>query len=232
MTDFRYADALADSRPVVIFGNLRSASLAWYCLEHDSPWQVAGFTVDTAYCQTEQFENLPLAPFEQLEAFYPPDEYRLLIPMGYQQINTVRRVRYEVAKQRGYDFVSYVSSRASIWPDLHIGENVLIYEHAIIQPFARIGDNCIIRSGAHISHHCQVANHAFVAAEVAMGGEGYIGEQAFIGVGAVLRDRIHVAERSFIGAGAVLVKDTEADGVYVGNPARKTGKTALQASGG
>lgn len=232
MTDFRYADALADSRPVVIFGNLRSASLAWYCLKHDSPWQVAGFTVDAAYRKTEQFENLPLAPFEQLETVYPPDQYRLLIPMGYQQINGVRRARYEAAKQRGYDFISYVSSRASIWPDLHIGENVLIYEHAIIQPFARIGDNCIIRSGAHISHHCQVANHAFVAAEVAMGGEGYIGEQAFIGVGAVLRDRIQVAERSFIGAGAVLVKDTEADGVYVGNPARKTDKTALQASGG
>lgn len=232
MFDPRSAGTPGDDRPVVIFGNLRSASLAWYCLVHDSPWQVAGFTVDAAYRSTEQFEGLPLVPFETLEAFYPTSDYRLLIPMGYQQINGVRRARFEAAKGRGYSFVSYVSSRASVWPDLQIGENVLIYEHAIIQPFARIGSNCIIRSGAHISHHCQVADHAFVAAEVAMGGEGYVGEQAFVGVGAVLRDRIVVAERSFIGAGAVLVKDTQADGVYVGNPARKVDKTALQASGG
>lgn len=219
-----------DDRPVVIFGNLRSASLAWYCLEHDSPWRVAAFTVDRAYMASEQFEGLPLVPFESLVEIYPPRDYRLLIPMGYQRINGVRRERYEIAKSLGYDFVSYVSSRASIWPDLKVGENVLIYEHAIIQPFARIGDNCIIRSGAHISHHCKVASHAFVAAEVAMGGEGHVGEQAFVGVGAVLRDRIRIAERSFIGAGAVVVKDTQADGVYVGNPARRGNKTALEAS--
>lgn len=219
-----------DDRPVVIFGNLRSASLAWYCLIHDSPWHVAGFTVDEAYLASSHFEGLPLVPFETLEAFYPPSDYRLLIPMGYQHINGVRREHFEGAKQRGYTFVNYVSSRASVWPDLQIGENVLIYEHAIIQPFARIGSNCIIRSGAHISHHCEIADHAFIAAEVAMGGEGYVGEQAFVGVGAVLRDRIRIAERSFIGAGAVVVKDTLVDGVYVGNPARKVDKTAFEAS--
>ncbi len=221
-----------DDRPVVIFGNLRSASLAWYCLLHDSSYKIAGFTVDAAYIESPQFEGLSLVPFETLDGYYPPEDYRLLIPMGYQHINGIRRSRYEQAKQRGYTFVSYVSSRASVWPDLKLGENVLIYEHAIIQPFARIGNNCIIRSGAHISHHCEVANHAFVGAEVAMGGDGYVGEQAFVGVGAVLRDRIRIAERTFIGAGAVVLQDTVADGVYAGNPARKASGTALEASGG
>jgi sugar O-acyltransferase (sialic acid O-acetyltransferase NeuD family) len=222
----------ADGRPVVIFGNLRSASLARYCLAHDSACRVAGFTVDEAFRTSPRFEDLPLVPFESLEEYYPPGDYRLLIPMGFQRINGVRRLRYEQGKQRGYDFASYVSSRASVWPDLQIGENVLIYEHAIIQPFARIGNNCIIRSGAHVSHHCELADHVFVAAEAAMGGAGSVGEQAFVGLGAVLIDRIRIAERTFIGAGAVVVQDTLADGVYVGNPARKADKSALQASGG
>lgn len=217
-------------RPVVIFGNLLSASLAWYCLTHDSPWRVAAFTVDEAYIRQPVHEGLPLVSFERLEQRYPPSEFRLLIPMGYHQINGVREARYRSAKDRGYEFVTYVSSRASVWPDLTLGENCLIYEHAIIQPFARIGDNVIIRSGAHVSHHCQVANHAFIAAEAAMGGETCIGERAFVGVGATLRDRIRVAERSFIGAGAVVVRDTEPDGVYVGNPARKLDKSATEAS--
>lgn len=232
MASFSSRDPGKDDRPVLVFGNLLSASLAWYCLEHDSPWTVAGFTVDQAYIGGTHYEGLPLLPFETLERTHPPGDYRLLIPMGYHRINGVRRARYEAARARGYDCVSYVSSRASVWPDLQIGDNVLVYEHAIIQPFARIGDNCIIRSGAHISHHCQVQDHAFVAAEVAMGGEGLVGEQAFVGVGAVLRDRIRIAPRSFVGAGAVVVQDTEADGVYVGNPARKANKSALQASGG
>lgn len=194
--------------------------------------RVAGFTVDGQRMDTTVFEGLPLVDFETLEANFPPQDYRLLIPMGYVQVNGIRRSRYEQAKQRGYTLASYVSSRASVWPDLQVGDNVLIYEHAIIQPFARVGNNCIIRSGAHVSHHCEVGNHVFVAAEVAMASACKIGEQAILGVGAVLRDGLHVAERSFVGAGAVVVADTQADGVYVGNPARKTSKTALAASGG
>ena len=114
---------------------------------------------------------VPFIFFPAFESHYPPGEARLLIPMGYQRINSVRRERFESACARGYDFVSYVSTRASHWPDLKIGRNVLIYEHAIIQPFVSIGDNCIIRSGAHISHHCTVESHCFIAAEVVMGGQ-------------------------------------------------------------
>lgn len=223
--------ARVDDRPVVIFGTLRSASLARFCLTHDSPMRVVAYTVDAAYLHGTEHEGLPLVAFEELESRYKPEDCRLLIPMGYQGINGVRRARYEDGKRRGYAFASYISSRASTWPDLVVGDNVLIYEHAIIQPFCRIGSNCIIRSGAHVSHHCEVADHAFVAAEVAMGGEGHVGEQAFVGVGAVLRDRIRIAPRSFIGAGTVVIHDTEADGAYVGNPARKLGKTAIEVSG-
>ncbi|OYU75257.1 MAG: transferase, partial [Alphaproteobacteria bacterium PA3] len=179
---------LTDDRPVILFGNQMSASLAWYSLTHDSAQQVAGFAVDAARLGSSHYEGLPLVPFEQLEQFYPAADYRLMIPMGFTQVNGIRKARYDNAKARGYTMASYVSSRASVWPDLVVGDNVLIYEHAIIQPYARLGSNCIIRSGAHVSHHCQVADHAFVSAEVAMASACQIGEQAILGVGCVLRD--------------------------------------------
>jgi len=216
-----------DKRPVVIFGNYASASLARFVLEHDSPYRVAGFTVDASYCDSRQHEGLPLLPFEDLESFFSPNEIRLLIPIGYQKINSIRRDRYEHAKRRGYEFVSYISSRASLWPGIKIGENVLIYEHAIIQPFSSIGNNSIIRSGAHISHHCTIGDHVFVAAEVAMGGKVTVEDQAFLGVGSVIVDSIKIAPRTFIGAGAVVTRATCELGVYVGNPARKLEKSAL-----
>ncbi|WP_219064094.1 acetyltransferase [Pseudomonas sp. UMAB-08] len=217
---------------VVLFGADTFASLAWFCLTNDSLYRVQAFTVDASYRSVSSHEGLPVVSFENLSEHYPPDKVRLLFPLGYHAINGLRRDRYQQAKAMGYEFISYVSSRASTWPDLHIGENSLIYEHAIIQPFARIGSNVIIRSGAHISHHCQVADHAFVAAGVTLGGNVVVGEQAFIGLGAVLRDGLRIAERSFIGAGSVVLKDTEADGVYVGNPAQKIARTALQVTGG
>jgi len=77
-----------------------------------------------------------------------------------------------------------------------------------------------------------VADHAFAAAGATLGGNVMVGEQAFVGLGAVLRDGLRIAERSFIGAGSVVLKDTEADGVYVGSPAQKIARTALQVTGG
>lgn len=220
------------SLPLVIFGNGNFASLAWYCVTHDSPWQVAAFTVDRPFVGAGRHQDLPVVAFDELQSLYPPGEVNLLIPLNYQRINGLRMDRYRQAKAAGYGFVSYVSSRASVWPDLQIGENCLIYEHAIIQPFARIGDNVIIRSGVHISHHCEVGSHSFIGAEAAFGGNVTLGERVFVGVGAVLRDGLQLAERSFIGAGAVLLSNTEPNAVYVGNPARKSGRTALEVSGG
>lgn len=221
-----------NSTDVVLFGADNFASLAWYCLKHDSPYRPVAFTVDRAYLRASSHHGLPVVAFEQLPAHYPPSQVRLLIPLGYHAINGLRRARFEQARAMGYDFISYVSSRASTWPDLQVGDNCIVYEHAIIQPFARIGDNAIIRSGAHISHHCEVGEHAFVAAGVTLGGNVSIGAQSFVGVGAVLRDGLGIAERTFIGAGAVVVADTEADGVYVGNPARKGARSALEVTGG
>lgn len=211
---------------VVVFGNNTFASLAAYCLTHDSRYRVVAFTVDRAFLGAGSHEGLAVVPFDELARHYPPGEVRLLIPLGYHAINGLRRERYLAAKASGYEFISYISSRASTWPDLQVGENCLIYEHAIINPYARIGDNVYIGTGAHISHHCQVANHAFVAAGVILSGNVKVGEQAFIGAGAIVRDGLTIAERSFIGIGAVVVADTEPGGVYVGNPARKMARSS------
>lgn len=210
-----------DDRPVVVFGNKMSAELIAYCLKHDSNTAVAGFAVDRQQMNAERFGDLPLVAFEDIANCFPPSDFRMIIPIGFAEVNGVRRSRYEQAKKWGYTFASYISSRASIWPNLTVGENAIIYEHAIIQPFAQIGNNCIIRSGAHISHHCQIKDHVFVSAGVAMASACVVHDQAILGVGCVVRDAIAIGPRSFVGAGAVVVKDTLADGVYVGNPARK-----------
>lgn len=226
------ADSMSDKQEIVIFGADKFASLAWYCLTHDSPYRVVGFTVDRDYLHCAEHEGLAVVPFEDIDQHHPPEKVRLLVALGYHAINGLRKDRVAQARKLGYTLVNYVSSRAITWPDLRIGENCLIYEGAVIQPFARIGDGVIIRSNAHVSHHCIVDDHAFIAAGVTLGGRCHVGEQAFIGLGAVVRDGVKIGERSFIGAGAVVLGDTEPDAVYVGNPARRQARSAIEVSGG
>ncbi len=213
---------------VVIFGNGKFASLAWYCLKHDSPYEVAGFTVDDAYATESQLHGLPVAPFSKASKVFAPGEHAMLVHVGAIGMNRLRRDRLDAAKTAGFAPARYVSSRAMTWPDLSVGDNVAIYEGTIIQPFATVGDNVIIRSAVHVSHHCVVEADCFLSAGVCMGGSAQIGRSSFVGLNATIRDGVRVAEGCLIGAGAVVTEDTAPDGVYIGVPARRTATPASE----
>ncbi len=211
---------------IVLFGAGPFASLAWYCLTHDSPDEVAGFTVDAAYLTGSEVHGLPLVPFEQLEAHFPPDRFAVLLPLGPHGTNSLRRDRYLSARARGYAAASYVSTRAITWPDLEVGEGSMVYEGTVVQPFARIGVDSIVRSGVHISHHVEIGDHCFISAGACFGGLARAADSSFIGLNATIRDGVRIAEGCFIGAGAVVVADTEPDGLYLGVPARRVRELA------
>jgi sugar O-acyltransferase (sialic acid O-acetyltransferase NeuD family) len=220
------------SKAVVIFGNGGIASLAWYCLTHDSPHKVLAFTLNQDYLHQSitgdpTHEGLPLVPFEQLASMYPAEQVSLLLALGNREINGLRRARYDQAKAMGYSLLTYVSSRAITWPDLRTGDNCMVYEQTVIQPFATIGNNVIIRSSVHVSHHCEIGNHCYIAPGVTLSGNVKLGEQVFLGVGSVVRDGVTLADRTFVGAGSVVVADTEPGCAYVGNPARKIAKSSF-----
>jgi sugar O-acyltransferase (sialic acid O-acetyltransferase NeuD family) len=214
------------SKKSVIFGTGTMASLAWYCLTQDSHHSVNAFTVNKAYLKKILHEGLPVLAFEELEKFFPVGSTNVLIAAGYSHMNSAREKLFLQVREKGYEIISYVSSRASIWPDLQINQNTIIFEHSMVQPFSSIGENTIIRCNVCISHHCKIGNHVFIANGVTLGGNVTVGDRSFIGLTAAIRDGIKIAEGTFIGAGSVVLADTEPDGVYVGNPARKLDKKA------
>lgn len=218
-------------KKVVVFGIQNLSSLACFCLEHDSSYSVSAFCLDGDYITSDTHQGLPVVAFEDLEYRYPPGSVEVLIPLGFKWMNGLRKDVFSRVKSKGYALASYVSSKAGTWPDLEIPENVLIYENTVVQPFSAIGKNTVIRSSVHISHHNWIGDHVFIAAGAVFGGNVTVGEQSVIGLGAVLRSSINIAPKTFIGAGAVVVKDTEPDCVYVGNPAKKFHKNAIEVSG-
>ena len=208
------------AKPLVLFGAGPFAALAWSCLTHEGR-RVAGFTVDAAYVGEGEHCGLPVQPFEDLEARFPPAQVDVLLSLGPLSGNRLRLDRYEALKARGYGFATWVSSRAITWPDLDVGEGSMIYEGTVVQPFARVGRNSIVRSSAHISHHVEVGDHAFIGAGACFGGLSSAGDRCFIGLNATIRDGVRIAEGCLVGAGAVVVKDTLPNGLYVGAPARR-----------
>lgn len=192
---------------IVIFGTGEIAELADYYFSHDSKFKVAAFTVDKAYLKDTELRGRPVVPFELVAESFPPQKYGLFIAVSYSKVNDLRATKVAVAHGLGYQLVSYVSSRATVFPELQIKENCFILEDNTIQPFAQIGANVTLWSGNHIGHHSVIEDDVFLASHVVVSGGVRIGQGSFIGVNVTLRDHVTIGKKCVIGAGALVLED-------------------------
>jgi sugar O-acyltransferase (sialic acid O-acetyltransferase NeuD family) len=216
---------------VIIVGDSEIADIAYEYLTYDSDWEVAGFTVERNYMQRTELFGLPIVPFEELETYYSPREYNAFVALSYLQLNRVRTRLFHEVKKKGFSTVSYVSSRAFVWRNVNIGTNCFVFENNVIQYGVTIGDNVVLWSGNHIGHSTKIGANCFISSHVVISGFCEIGENCFLGVNSFLIPHVKVARDCTIGAGAGVLKDTEEGRVYVGNPARASGKTSYEVFG-
>ncbi len=207
---------------VIIFGIQDFAQLANYYLQHDSEHEVVAFSVNQQYLPAEgMFEGLPVVAFETIEQTYPPAEFRFFAPLSPKRMNRVRESVYTQIKEKGYELISYISSRATVFAGVPIGDNCFILEDNTIQPFTSIGNDIVLWSGNHIGHHSVIKDHVTFTSHVVLSGHCVVEAFSFFGVNATIRDGINIAEGSLIAMAAALTRDTEPWGVYKGNPAKK-----------
>jgi len=207
---------------VIIFGVQDFAQLANFYLQHDSEHEVVAFSVNREYLPDDKsFEGLPVVAFENVEQSYAPADFKFFAPMSPRRMNRLREHIYRQIKEKGYELISYISSKATLFRGTSIGDNCFILEDNTIQPFASVGNNVILWSGNHIGHHSIIKDHVSFTSHVVLSGHCVVEPFSFFGVNSTVRDGIHIAEGSLIGMAAAVTADTEPWGVYKGNPAKK-----------
>jgi sugar O-acyltransferase (sialic acid O-acetyltransferase NeuD family) len=192
---------------IVIFGAGEIAELAAFYFSHDSAFEVVGFTVDEAYVEHTEFRGRPLVPFERVTEAFPSDRFGFFVAVSYTKINAVRAEKVAAARAKGYQLVSYLSSRATVFPDFELKENCFILEDNTIQPFARVGANVTLWSGNHIGHHSVIEDNVFIASHAVVSGGVRIGQNTFVGVNVTLRDHVTIGQKCVLGAGALVLED-------------------------
>jgi sugar O-acyltransferase (sialic acid O-acetyltransferase NeuD family) len=202
-------------KPLVIFGAGEIAEVAHFYFTHDLKADIAAFTVDAEYLKAARFCGLPVVPFEQLAAQFPPAEHDAFVALSYAKVNAVRAQKCAAVKASGYRLATYVSSKASVWPGFKPGENCFILEDNTVQPFVVVGDNVTLWSGNHIGHDSVIGDHCFISSHVVVSGHVRVGERSFLGVNATLRNGISIAPGTLVGAGAVIMRDTKPGEVHL-----------------
>jgi sugar O-acyltransferase (sialic acid O-acetyltransferase NeuD family) len=207
---------------VVIFGVQDFAQLASFYLRHDSEHEVVGFSVHEAYLPPgNTFEGLPVVAFERVEETHDPAAFSFFAPLSQRRMGRLRESIYLQIKAKGYRLISYVSSRATVFPGARIGDNCFVLEDNTVQPFVEIGNDVVLWSGNHIGHHSVIHDHVLFTSHVVLSGHCVVEPYAFLGVNATVRDGVRIAEGSLIGMAAAVTRNTEPWGVYKGSPATK-----------
>lgn len=216
-------------KKLIIYGIGETADIAYEYFTYDSDYEVLGFTVDKEYKSGDTHLNLPVLDFEELQNKFSPSEVDLFAASTYNKLNRVRTKMYKAAKAKGYKCASYISTKAFVWHNVEIGENVFIFENNVIQHKVKIGNNVVLWSGNHIGHQTIIHNNVYLSSHCVISGFCEIGEYSFLGVNCTFNDNIKLGKDNIVGSGALIVKNTEDGKLMIGSPAKPAAKSSYEA---
>ena len=216
---------------LIIVGGGELAEIAHEYFTNDSPYKVVAFSAEHDFLKKKELFGLPVVPFEDVERLYPPRNHKVFVAVSFTELNRVRTRLLREAKRKGYAPVSYVSSRAFVWGNVQVGENCFIFENTVVQHRSKLGNNVIVWSGSIICHRTTIGDNTFVGPHVVISGYCEVGKNCFLGANTSTADELRIGKDCVTGVGTVVVRNLEGGKVYVGNPARPTGKSSFAAFG-
>jgi sugar O-acyltransferase (sialic acid O-acetyltransferase NeuD family) len=202
------------NKELVIIGAGETALLAYEYFTHDSEYTVVAFAVGKEFLKQKFIYDLPVITIEELGDKFQPNSVSLFVALSSGKLNRNRAQVYLNLKDQGYQFASYVSSKAFVWQNVRIGENCFILEDNTLQPFVEVGDNVTLWSGNHIGHRSIIGDHCFISSHCVISGFCKIESFCFLGVNCTLEDHVKVEKDNFIGAGALIQKTTKEKSFY------------------
>jgi sugar O-acyltransferase (sialic acid O-acetyltransferase NeuD family) len=200
---------------VVLFGIGRGADVAYRFLSRDTDHEVSGFAVDRKFITKDTLYDLPVVAFEEVERRFPPDEYKMLILLGYQRMNTLRANKYTQAKSKGYTCISYANSNFYRSEELDMGENCFILDNQSISLDVKIGNNVVMWSSNHIGDLSVIGDHVWLASHVTIAAQVIVRSYCFLGIGATVANGVTLAQRTLVGANALIASNTSENSVHV-----------------
>lgn len=205
-------------RKLIIYGVGRFAEYAAYVFEKDSLYDVTDFCMEQAYLDKQLISNTTenIIPFEKLQGKFKPEDYDLFIAVGN---NLVRERIFNSAKQKGYKLATYISSKASTWDNLKIGENCFVGDGCVIQPFSIFGNNNLLFSTI-VGHHGNIGNHTLLSGSI-LAGNVTVGNYSFLGIHSAIKENIKIGSRNIIGMNSAITVNTDDNAVYTAPTAIK-----------
>ena len=204
---------------LIVYGNKSVALGMYYGLKGDPNYEIVAFTVDRESLEGDRFCELPVIPFDIVKDAFPPETHKMFIAVGYVRNNKIRRDRYLLSKEMGYQLPNFIDRTALVLPATQVGDNCTIGAYTVISPTVKIGNNVSIAGGCIIGEDVVIGDHCFFSGGVAVAGGVSIGSCCYLGMRSTIRNKVSIGKDCVIGAGALMLENAEDGSVYMGEPA-------------
>jgi sugar O-acyltransferase (sialic acid O-acetyltransferase NeuD family) len=218
---------------LIIFGTSSLAENLFFYIQNDiaAKYEVRCFTKSEAAIAKDGvnvYKGYPVLPFEDIEKHYSPNECDLIIAIGYAKMNDLREHFFNLAKNKGYKLANYICSNCILWPDLELGENVIMFDRNILQPFVKIGNGVILSRGNSIGHNSKIEDFAFITNHVVLCGFNTIKQNAFLGSNSTIADNVIIGKKTLVGAASFINRDTNENSVFISQPTKSVDKKSSE----
>ncbi|WP_206486231.1 acetyltransferase [Thalassotalea sp. G2M2-11] len=146
------------------------------------------------------------------------EQYSFALAIGN---NRARLALFQALTSADAHLPNIIHPSAVISHHSSLGSGNVVFANAVINPGTKIANACIINTGATIDHDCQLADAVHISPGANLAGGVNVDEQSWFGVGSCSIQAINIAKNCQIGAGAAVTKNTQANGLYVGVPAKR-----------
>ncbi|MBK2054447.1 PglD-related sugar-binding protein [Francisella noatunensis] len=204
---------------VVIYGNGKIAKVVYQFVK--KKFEVVAFTVERKYKNSDAIEGVPLIEFEDIQNQCDPKEHKMLIAVGYVQMNNIRERKYQEAKKKGFSFINYIHPSVEIHENIEMGENNIVLDHVTIQPYVKIGSSNFVWSNAVIAHGSVIDDTNWITSGVVVSGDAIIKSKCFLGVNATIGNNTVIESESFVGANTLVTKNTAPKDVFISREGEK-----------
>jgi hypothetical protein len=204
---------------ILLAGNAITAEILCAYLRQDARYEVAGFTVDDEFVTQGGIGGYRTVGLSEVAKVFAPDIHRVIMAMGYNDLNRTRENMFNQLKALGYGVETYIHPDARVYSDPPVGEGSVELPGAVIEPHARVGANTMVWSNVTLAHHSSVDDHCWVAAGTVVSGKAKVQRNTFLGVSSTVVNAVTVGEFNVVGAGALISRDTKPHSVHLARSA-------------
>jgi len=106
-----------------------------------------------------------------------------------------------------------------IGDNTHIGDNCVVSKN-LFESYNDIKNNVMMDCHVYVAHNCTIDENVVITSGVKICGTVKIEKNSWIGMNSTLLNKVIIAENTVVGIGSVVTKNTLANSVVYGNPAR------------